>query len=101
MSVQNQLPAASSTARRVAGGVLGASAAVTALTLAGAPWGVVAVAVAVGIGVPGLVMLLQVLVPQESEHKRDVILAWMRHRERRARGRQVPAQRRGRSRARP
>jgi hypothetical protein len=101
MSVQNQLPAASTTARRVAGGALGVGAAVTALTLAGAPWVVVAVAVAVGIAVPGLVMLLQVLVPQESEHKRDVILAWMRHRERRARGRQVPAQRSRRSRARP
>ncbi|MER5927290.1 hypothetical protein [Streptomyces mirabilis] len=37
------------------------------------------------VGVQGL--------PEESEHKRDVLLAWMRHRERQARSR-VPAQRR-------
>lgn len=79
--------------RRITGGAVGAGAAVTALTMAGAPWWAVAVAVSIGISVPGLLALAQSLVPQESEHRRDVLLAWLRHRERQARN-QVPAQRR-------
>ncbi|MEU5499308.1 hypothetical protein [Streptomyces griseofuscus] len=50
-----------------------------------------AVTVIVGVAVAGLLALVQTLVPQESQHKRDVLLAWMRHRERRARKR-PPAQ---------
>ncbi|WP_405675438.1 hypothetical protein OG848_47375 (plasmid) [Streptomyces canus] len=73
--------------------MVGTGAAVTALTMAGAPWWVVAIAVVVGIAVSGLLALAQTLVPEESEHRRDVLLAWMRHRERRACNR-VPAQRR-------
>ncbi|MFB7445279.1 hypothetical protein ACFC01_44590 [Streptomyces mirabilis] len=56
-------------------------------------------AVVVGIAAPGLLALAQTLVPEESEHKRDVLLAWMRHRERQARHR-VLAQRSRRARSR-
>jgi MFS family permease len=85
--------------RRFTGGAICAGAAVTALTMVGAPWWAVAIAVVVGIAVPGLLALAQTLVPEESEHKRDVLLAWMRHRERQARNR-VPAQRRRKARSR-
>lgn len=96
---QSQPPARSGVARRFTGGAIGAGAAVTALTMVGAPWWAVAIAVVVGIAVPGLLALAQTLVPEESEHKRDVLLAWMRHRERQARNR-VPAQRRRKARSR-
>ncbi|UXY24888.1 hypothetical protein N8I84_41305 (plasmid) [Streptomyces cynarae] len=72
---------------------------VTALKMADAPWWVVAIALALGIAVSALLMLAQSLMPDESEHKRDVLLAWMRHRERQARGR-VPNQRRRTARSR-
>ncbi|MFF5406829.1 hypothetical protein ACFY8K_28330 [Streptomyces misionensis] len=44
-----------------------------------------AVTMIAGVAVAGLLALAQTLVPEESEHKRDVLLAWMRHRERQAR----------------
>jgi len=71
---------------------IGAGASVSALTVAAAPWWVVAVTVIVGFAVAGLLALAQTLVPEESEHRRDVLLAWMRHRERQTRNR-PPAQR--------
>ncbi|WP_248283048.1 hypothetical protein [Streptomyces sp. RLA2-12] len=94
-----QPPVRAGMGRRITGGAIGAGASVTALTMAGAPWWAVAIAVVVGIAVPGLLALAQTLIPDESEHKRDVLLAWMRHRERRARSR-VPAQRRRTARSR-
>ncbi|MFF3656612.1 hypothetical protein [Streptomyces olivochromogenes] len=96
---QSQPPARRGVGRRFTGGAIGAGAAVTALTMVGAPGWAVAVAVVVGIAVLGLLALAQTLVPEESEHKRDVLLAWMRHRERQAHNR-VPAQRRRKARSR-
>jgi hypothetical protein len=52
--------------------------------MANAPWEAV-VATLVGTLVVSLVLgLAQIVMPQESEHKRDLWLAWMRQRERRA-----------------
>ncbi|MEV7739876.1 hypothetical protein AB0O75_49020 [Streptomyces sp. NPDC088921] len=70
--------------RRAAVGVLSGSAVVGALTMASAPWEAV-VATLVGTLVVSLVLgLAQIVMPQESEHKRDLWLAWMRQCERRA-----------------
>ncbi|MFF8946729.1 hypothetical protein ACF1A5_31625 [Streptomyces sp. NPDC014864] len=52
--------------------------------MAKAPWEAVVAAV-VGTLVVSLVLgLAQIVMPEESEHKRDLLLAWIRHLERRA-----------------
>jgi hypothetical protein len=65
--------------------VLSGSAVVGALTMAGAPWEVVVAVVAATLAVSLVLGLAQIVMPEESEHKRDLLLAWIRHRERRAR----------------
>ncbi|MFJ3820533.1 hypothetical protein [Streptomyces nodosus] len=95
---QSQPPARAGMGRRITGGAVGAGTAVTVL-MAGAPWWAVAIVVIVSITVPGLLALVQILIPDESEHKRDVLMEWMRYRERQASNR-VPAQRRHRARSR-
>lgn len=63
---------------------LGGSAAVAALVWAGAPWWAVAFAVGLSIVVPGLILFAQVVMLEDSEHKRDLWLAVLRSRDRRA-----------------
>ncbi|MFD6033315.1 hypothetical protein ACFWHF_02050 [Streptomyces griseoincarnatus] len=70
--------------RRTGITVLGGSAAVSALTFVGAPWWVVAIAVVLAIVTPGAVLFVQAVVPEDSEHKRDLWLAGIRHWDRRA-----------------
>ncbi|MFD5728976.1 hypothetical protein GT034_06745 [Streptomyces sp. SID2563] len=62
--------------------VIGGATAVGALSAAGAPWWAVTITVALAITMPGTVLLAQVLLPDTSEHKRDLWLAWLRHRRR-------------------
>lgn len=80
-------PTRPGTTRPVAVGALGGTAIVTTLLWAGAPWWTVTIAVVLGFLIPGIVLLVQVLTPEESAHKRDLWLAWLRHRDRRARAR--------------
>ncbi|MEU8523393.1 hypothetical protein [Streptomyces sp. NPDC048577] len=70
--------------RRAGVTALGGAAAVAALVWAGAPWWAVAVAVGLAIVVPGLILFAQVVLPEDSEHKRDLWLAVLRSRDRRA-----------------
>ncbi|MEW2305886.1 hypothetical protein AB0958_39015 [Streptomyces sp. NPDC006655] len=63
--------------------VLSGGAVVSALTIAGAPWRVVAIGVVLAIVTPGAILFVQSVVPQDSEHKRDLWLAFMRFLERR------------------
>ncbi|MET9785543.1 hypothetical protein [Streptomyces canus] len=70
--------------RRAGITALGGSAAVSTLTFAGAPWWVVAIAVVLAIVTPGVILLVQAIVPEDSEHKRDLWLAGMQHWDRRA-----------------
>ncbi|MGC9544923.1 hypothetical protein [Streptomyces sp. UG1] len=65
--------------------MLGGAAAISALTFVGAPWWVVTITVVLAIVTPGGILLVQALVPQDSEHKRDLWLAGMRLVDRRAR----------------
>jgi len=65
--------------------VLGGAGAVSALALGEAPWWVVAVAVVLAIVTPGVVLLAQALLPQESDHRRDLWLAGIRLLDRRFR----------------
>ena len=84
MSTPVPPPARGAGVRRAAVGVLSGSAVVGALTMANAPWEAV-VATLVGTLVVSLILgLAQIVMPQESEHRRDLWLAWMRQRERRA-----------------
>ncbi len=62
--------------------VLGGGAAISALTSVGAPWWVVAIAVVLAIVTPGTILFVQAVVPQDSEHKRDLWLALIRFLER-------------------
>jgi len=39
---------------------------------------------ALAIETPGVILLVQAVVPEDSEHKRDLWLAWVRYRDRRA-----------------
>lgn len=70
--------------RRTGITVLGGSAAVSALAFVGAPWWVVTIAVVLAIVTPGAILLVHAVVPEDSEHKRDLWLAWIRFRDRRA-----------------
>ncbi|MFJ1551976.1 hypothetical protein [Streptomyces sp. NPDC088246] len=65
--------------------VLGGAASISTLTFVGAPWWVVAIAVVLAIVTPGGILLVQAVVPQDSEHKRDLWLAGIRLIDRRAR----------------
>ncbi|MFE1075108.1 hypothetical protein ACFW5W_28315 [Streptomyces sp. NPDC058783] len=69
--------------------VLGGGAAISALTFVGAPWWVVAIAVVLAIVTPGTILFVQAVVPQDSEHKRDLWLALIRFLERRRRRRRT------------
>ncbi|MFD8005227.1 hypothetical protein [Streptomyces mirabilis] len=71
---------------RAAAGVVGGSAVVTGLVMAGAPWWVVAIVGGVSGAAAVVIGLAQILMPQESEHKRDLWLEVLRHRERRSSG---------------
>ncbi|TXS58523.1 hypothetical protein EAO76_43120 [Streptomyces sp. sk2.1] len=61
--------------------MLSGSAAAGFLVLAGAPWWAVTVVSVVGILMPGIILLAQVVLPHDSEHKRDVVMAAMRRRD--------------------
>ncbi|MFC8868019.1 hypothetical protein ACFUAC_10245 [Streptomyces sp. NPDC057148] len=79
-------PAPQRGATRVTGAtVLGGGAVISALTFVGAPWWVVAIAAVLAIVTPGTILLVQAVVPQDSEHKRDLWLALIRFLERRRR----------------
>ncbi|APY85496.1 hypothetical protein DCW30_24985 [Streptomyces alfalfae] len=79
-------PAPRPGATRVTGAtVLGGGAAISALTFVGAPWWVVTIATLLAIVTPGTILLVQAVVPQDSEHKRDLWLALIRFLERRRR----------------
>ncbi|KOG29577.1 hypothetical protein ADK35_01835 [Streptomyces viridochromogenes] len=65
--------------------------------MANAPWEAVLLAV-LGTLVVSLVLgLAKIVMPEESEHKRDLLLAWIRHRERRAKVHEHRLARRGNS----
>lgn len=68
----------------VLGGAAGGAATISARNLVGAPWWVVAVAVVLSIVVSGSILLAQVLIPDDSEHKRDLWLAGLRYWDRRS-----------------
>ncbi|MFE0055344.1 hypothetical protein [Streptomyces sp. NPDC059003] len=79
-------PAPRPGATRVTGAtVLGGGAAISALTFVGAPWWAVAIAVGLAIVTPGTILFVQAVVPQDSEHKRDLWLALIQFLERRRR----------------
>ncbi len=59
---------------------IGGGAIVSGLVLVGAPWWVIAGVGLVSILLAGVVLLAQVLVPADSEHKRDLWLAVLRDR---------------------
>ncbi|MGO4636362.1 hypothetical protein AB4225_36500 [Streptomyces sp. 2RAF24] len=59
--------------------MIGGSAGTGALAYAGAPWSVVAVVAVVGIVVPGTVLLMLGMFPTESEHKRDIWMAFVQY----------------------
>ncbi len=71
-------------ARPAAVSVVSGSAIVTALTVANAPWQAVVVTVCATLVVSLLLGLAKIVVPDESEHKRDLVLEYFRYRERRA-----------------
>lgn len=62
----------------------GGGAVVTALTMAHAPWGVVAAAVSVTVVASLVLGLATIVLPEESEHKLNLLVEFIRHRERRA-----------------
>ncbi|MFE2718952.1 hypothetical protein ACFXKI_45380 [Streptomyces mirabilis] len=99
MSTPIQQPTRPRAVRRATVGALSGSAVVGALTVAGAPWEVVVAAVAATLPVSLVLGLAQIVMPEDSEHKLDLLLAWIRHRERRDRARVPrPARRTSRTR---
>ncbi|MGV4988947.1 hypothetical protein ACVB8X_41195 [Streptomyces sp. NRAIS4] len=52
--------------------------------MANAPWEAVVLTVLGTLMVCLVLGLAQIVMPEESEHKRDLLLAWIRHRERQA-----------------
>ncbi|MDX3186623.1 hypothetical protein ABZ516_32575 [Streptomyces sp. NPDC019826] len=74
-------------------------AVVTALTVANVPWEAVVVTVCVTLVVSLVLGLATIVLPEESEHKRDLLLAFLRHRERRANQRERRAELRKQRRA--
>lgn len=83
MSAPAQPPARTSGARRAAVGAISGGAVLSALTVAGAPWEAVVGTVVATLVVSLVLGLAQIVMPEESEHKRDLLLAWLRQRERR------------------
>ncbi len=77
--------------------MLSGGAAAGVLALVGAPWWAVAVVAVVGIVVPGIVLLAQEVLPADSEHRRDVVIAVLRYRDRRAERKQKRRDQRRRS----
>ncbi|MCC2276192.1 hypothetical protein LKL35_12305 [Streptomyces sp. ET3-23] len=57
--------------------LLGGGTAISALTFVGAPWWAVAITVVLAIGTPGAILFVQAVVPQDSEHRRDLWLAFL------------------------
>ncbi|MFE2684465.1 hypothetical protein [Streptomyces mirabilis] len=84
MTAVRQQTARSNPLRAAAGVVGGGGAASTALSVAGAPWWVVVIVGGVSGAAAAVIGLAQILMPQESEHKRDLWLEVLRHRERRS-----------------
>ncbi|MEV7541012.1 hypothetical protein [Streptomyces sp. NPDC089915] len=97
------LPQPGPNGRRMLGGtVLGGGGAIGALAFVGAPWWAVAVAVVLTITATFGILIALVLMPSDSEHKRDLWLAAMRYRDRRSQRteqRKVPASRKHRNNA--
>ncbi|MEW2458825.1 hypothetical protein [Streptomyces albus] len=85
MSAPSQQQPRFSGGRRAVVGVVSGSAVGGALTMASAPWEAVVLTVLATLVVSLLLGLAQIVMPEESEHKRDLLLAWIRHRDRRAR----------------
>ncbi|MFC8034588.1 hypothetical protein ACFUVU_17465 [Streptomyces griseoincarnatus] len=75
-------------ARPAAVSMVSGGAVVAALTMANAPWEVVAIIVLVTLVVSLILGLAKIVVPDESEHKRDLVLEYFRYRERRAKQRE-------------
>ncbi|MEU2718418.1 hypothetical protein [Streptomyces sp. NPDC007205] len=63
---------------RAVAGLFGAGAVVSALGLAGAPWWAVTLAAFLALVMTAVLGLAQILMPQESEHKRDLWLEVLR-----------------------
>jgi uncharacterized membrane protein len=84
--------------RPAAVSVVSGGAVVGALTMANAPWEAVVVTLLVTLVVSLVLGLAKILVPEESEHKRDLLLAYFRYRERRAKQRERRAELRKRRR---
>ncbi|WP_199835711.1 MULTISPECIES: hypothetical protein [unclassified Streptomyces] len=78
--------------------VVSGSAVVTTLTMANAPWEVVGLTVLATLVVSLVLGLAKIVVPDESEHKRDLVLEYFRYRERRAKQRERRAELRQRRR---
>ncbi|MFG3035941.1 hypothetical protein ACGFYZ_03460 [Streptomyces sp. NPDC048330] len=108
MSTPLQQPAASPApppsgpnGRRMLGGtVLGGGGAIGVLAFVGAPWWAVAVAIVLTITAAFGILIALVLMPSDSEHKRDLWLAAMRYLDRRSQRteqRKVPAPRKPRN----
>ncbi|MEU6988388.1 hypothetical protein ABZ946_34055 [Streptomyces sp. NPDC046324] len=74
--------------------MLSGSAAAGVLALVGAPWWAVTVVAVVGIVMPGIILLAREVLPDDSEHKRDVMLALLRYRDRRGERKQREQRRR-------
>lgn len=84
--------------RPAAVSVVSGSAVVTALTMANAPWQAVVGTVCATLVVSLLLGLAKIVVSDESEHKRDLVLEYFRYRERRAKQRERRAEMRKRRR---
>jgi uncharacterized membrane protein len=78
--------------------VVSGSVVVTALTMANAPWQAVVGTVCATLVVSLVLGLAKIVVPDESEHKLDLLLAYFRYRERRAKQRERRAELRKRRR---
>ncbi|MCX4580865.1 hypothetical protein OHB41_48760 [Streptomyces sp. NBC_01571] len=70
--------------RSAAVSVVSGSAVVTALTMANASWEAVVLTVGATFLISLVLGLAKIVVPDESEHKRDLVLEYFRYRERRA-----------------
>ncbi|GCB53550.1 hypothetical protein [Streptomyces sp. NL15-2K] len=86
--------------RPAAVSMVSGSAVVTALTLANAPWKAVVLTVCATLVVSLVLGLAKIVIPEESEHKLNLLLAFIRYLERRARQRERRAELRKHSRRR-
>ncbi|MBX9367102.1 hypothetical protein [Streptomyces sp. WAC04114] len=85
-------------ARQAAVSMVSGGAVVAVLTMANASWEVVAIIVLVTLVVSLILGLVKIVVPDESEHKRDLVLEYFRYRERQAKQRERRAELRKRRR---